>query len=159
MSTYRRPQVCAASIFFTVALADRQSRLLVDEVARLRWAVAATRMDRPFGIEAWVVLPDHMHCVWTLPANDHDFSTRWRLIKARFSHGLPEGRLRTSHAARQERGIWQRRFWEHHLRDQADMDAHLRYCWFNPVKHGLVVRPEEWPYSSIHREIAAGKFG
>ena len=67
MSTYRRPQVCAASIFFTVALADRQSRLLVDEVARLRWAVAATRMDRPFGIEAWVVLPDHMHCVWTLP--------------------------------------------------------------------------------------------
>ena len=159
MSTYRRPQVCAASIFFTVALADRQSRLLVDEVARLRWAVAATRMDRPFGIEAWVVLPDHMHCVWTLPANDHDFSTRWRLIKARFSHGLPEGRLRTSHAARQERGIWQRRFWEHHLRDQADMDAHLRYCWFNPVKHGLVVRPEEWPYSSIHREIAAGRFG
>lgn len=159
MSTYRRPQVCAASIFFTVALADRQSRLLVDEVARLRWAVAATRMDRPFGIEAWVVLPDHMHCVWTLPANDHDFSTRWRLIKARFSHGLPEGRLRTSHAARQERGIWQRRFWEHHLRDQADMDAHLRYCWFNPVKHGLVVRPEEWPYSSVHREIAAGKFG
>ena len=159
MSTYRRPQVCAASIFFTVALADRQSRLLIDEVARLRWAVAATRMDRPFGIEAWVVLPDHMHCVWTLPANDHDFSTRWRLIKARFSHGLPEGQLRTSHAARQERGIWQRRFWEHHLRDQADMDAHLRYCWFNPVKHGLVVRPEEWPYSSVHREIAAGKFG
>ena len=141
MSTYRRLQVCAASIFFSVALADRQSRLLVDEVARLRWAVAATRMDRPFGIEAWVVLPDHMHCVWTLPANDHDFSTRWRLIKARFSHGLPEGRLRSSHAARQERGIWQRRFCEHHLRDQADMDAHLRYGWFNPVQHGLGCRP------------------
>lgn len=126
MSRYRRPQIAAASVFFTVALADRQSRLLVEEVARLRWAVAATRMDRPFGIVAWVVQPDHMHCVWTLPANDPDFSARWRLIKARFSRGLPEGHLRNRHVARQERGIWQRRFWEHHIRDQDDMDAHLR---------------------------------
>lgn len=159
MSSYRRPQVYAASIFFTVALADRHSALLTAEIARLRWAVAKTRTERPFAIEAWVVLPDHMHCIWTLPAGDCDFSTRWRLIKARFSRDLPEGKLRRSHVARQERGIWQRRFWEHHIRDQTDMDAHLRYCWFNPVKHGLVDRPEAWPFSSVHREIAAGRFG
>ena len=159
MSSYLRPHVPGASLFFTVALAVRGSALLTDEVARLRGAVAATRNERPFEIDAWVVLPDHLHCIWTLPAQDHDFSTRWRLIKARFARGLPKGRLRDSHVARQERGIWQRRFWEHHIRDQADMDAHLRYCWFNPVKHGLVARPEDWPYSSVHREIAAGRFG
>ena len=159
MSSYLRPHVPGASLFFTVALAVRGSALLTDEVARLRGAVAVTRKERPFEIDAWVVLPDHLHCIWTLPAQDHDFSTRWRLIKARFARGLPKGRLRDSHVARQERGIWQRRFWEHHIRDQADMDAHLRYCWFNPVKHGLVARPEDWPYSSVHREIAAGRYG
>ena len=159
MSSYLRPQVSAASVFCAVALASRGSRLLIDEIPRLRWAVAVTRAERPFAIGAWVVLPDHMHCIWTLPAGDPDFSTRWRLIKARFSRGLPEGQRRRSHVARQERGIWQRRFWEHHIRDQADMDVHLRYCWFNPVKHGLVDRPEAWPYSSVHRAIAAGRFG
>ena len=159
MSNYLRPQVSAASVFFTVALARRGGSLLTDEITRLRWAVAVTRAERPFAIGAWVVLPDHMHCIWTLPAGDPDFSTRWRLIKARFSRGLREGPLRRSHVLRQERGIWQRRFWEHHIRDQADMDAHLRHCWFNPVKHGLVDRPEAWPYSSVHREIAAGRFG
>ena len=159
MPSYLRPRIPAATIFFTVALANRPSALLTDEIARLRWAVAATRMERPFAIDAWVVLPDHMHCIWTLPAGDHDFSTRWRLIKTRFSRGLPMGHRRPSHIARQERGIWQRRFWEHHIRDEADMAAHLHHCWFNPVKHGLVDRPEAWPYSSVHREIAAGRFG
>lgn len=153
MSNYIRPQVSGATVFFTVTLRERGTRLLVDHISTLRSAVAMTKAERPFHIEAWVVLPDHMHCVWTLPGGDSDFSTRWRLIKARFSRALPEGRLRRSHVARQERGIWQRRFWEHHIRDEADMAAHVNYCWINPVKHGLVERPEDWPYSSIHRDL------
>ncbi len=158
MSDYRRPRAPGAAIFFTVALQDRASTVLCDQVQRLREAVAVTRFERPFGIEAWVVLPNHMHCIWTLPAGDSDFSTRWRLIKARFSRGLAPGRLRDSHVARKERGIWQRRYWEHHIRDEADMAAHVRYCWMNPVKHGLVERPEDWPYSSVHRALAEGGY-
>ncbi len=153
MPNYIRTHRPAASIFFTVTLQERGSRVLVDQVPRLREAVTLTKAERPFRIDAWVVLPDHLHCVWTLPEGDDDFSTRWRLIKTRFSRGLPKGQLRPSHIARQERGLWQRRFWEHHIRDEADMTAHVQYCWINPVKHGLVDRPEAWPYSSIHRDF------
>jgi putative transposase len=159
MPNYHRPKIAGAAIFFTVALQDRGSRLLCDEIATLRRAVAATMAERPFSIDAWVVLPDHLHCIWTLPAGDHDFSTRWRLIKARFSRGQPCGERRASHLMRQERGLWQRRFWEHHIRDETDMAGHVRYCWQNPVKHGLVADAEDWPYSSLHREIAAGRYG
>jgi putative transposase len=158
MSRYLRPRIPGATVFFTVALADRGSDLLVREINRLRWAVAVTLQQRPFVIEAWVVLPDHLHAVWTLPENDHDFSTQWRLIKSRFSRGLPMGRLRPSHVARQERGIWQRRFWEHHIRDETDFAAHVRYCWMNPVRHGLAERPADWPWSSVHRDICSGRF-
>lgn len=153
MSNYIRPRAKGASIFFTVTLQARGTRVLVDHVARLREAVAVTKAERPFQIDAWVVLPDHLHCVWTLPGGDGDFSTRWRLIKARFSRALPAGNLRPSHIARLERGIWQRRFWEHHIRDEEDMATHVNYCWVNPVKHGFVARPEEWPYSSIHWDL------
>jgi putative transposase len=159
MSHYIRPRIGGATVFFTVNLADRGSRLLTDEIDRLREAVTVTRAERWFGIAAWVVLPDHVHAVWQLPEGDRDFATRWRLIKSRFSQGLAGGRLRQSHMARQERGIWQRRFWEHHCRDEADVAAHVRYCWINPVKHGLVERPEDWPYSSVHRDIKAGRYG
>lgn len=141
---------------FTVALADRKSWLLVEEIDLLRAAVRATRAERPFGIDAWVAPPDHLHCVWTLPAGDADYPTQWRLIKTRFSRELPLAGLRESHFRRQERGVWQRRFWDHHLRGEADYTAHVRYCWVNLVKHGLVDRPEDWPYSSIHRD---GGFG
>lgn len=153
MSNYIRPKLTGASVFFTVTLQDRGERLLVEHVDRLREAVAMTKAERPFHIDAWVVLPDHLHCVWTLPAQDRDFSTRWRLIKTRFSQHLPKGARRASHVARQERGVWQRRFWEHHIRDEDDMSAHVSYCWVNPVKHGFVERPEDWPYSSIHRDL------
>jgi len=153
MPNYVRPKIKSATVFFTVALADRTSELLTREVERLRQAVRVTRFELPFAIDAWVVLPDHMHCVWTLPDGDCDFSTRWRLIKTRFSRDLPKGDLRASHLARNERGVWQRRFWEHHIRDGEDYRAHLRYCWINPVKHGLVERPEDWPYSSYRGEL------
>lgn len=150
MPDYRRPDVTGATIFFTVTLADRGARTLAEEIGALRAAVRVTRAERPFGIEAWVVLPDHIHCVWTLPAGDRDYPTRWRLIKSRFSMGMAAGRLRPSHIARNERGLWQRRYWEHHIRNEADLAAHVRYCWFNPVKHGFVAHPEDWAWSSVH---------
>jgi putative transposase len=121
--------------------------------------VRETRAERPFRIDAWVVLPDHLHCLWTLPEGDAEYSVRWRLIKSRFSRGLPAGPLRQSHEHRQERGIWQRRFWEHHIRGEAELSAHIRYCWWNPVKHGLVERPEDWAFSSVHRDIREGRSG
>ena len=156
MSRYIRPRVPGACVFFTVNLVDRGADTLVRHVDVLRQAVAVTRAKRPFGIDAWVVLPDRMHAVWTLPGGDRDYGTRWRLIKARFSRGLPTGPLRSSHLARQERGIWQRRFWEHHIRDTTDFAQHLRLCWFSPVAAGLAERPEDWPYSSVHRDRRNG---
>ncbi|MGJ8604618.1 MAG: REP-associated tyrosine transposase [Marivita sp.] len=153
MPTYIRPKIHGALVFFTVALADRSSDALVRNIEQLRHAVRLTKAERPFEIEAWVVLPDHLHCIWRLPEDDCDFSTRWRVIKSRFSRAVPKGSLRQSHVARDERGIWQRRFWEHHIRCDADFNVHLRYCWFNPVKHGFVGRPEDWAYSSVHWDV------
>ena len=152
MSNYIRPIKRGATVFFTVTLAARGTDLLTREIAALRQAVRVTRMERPFGIDAWVVLPDHMHCVWTLPDEDADFSTRWSVIKARFSRGMPRVEQRRSHERRREHGIWQRRFWEHHIRDDEDYRAHIRYCWINPVKHGFVEHPRDWPFSSWHRD-------
>jgi putative transposase len=152
MSQYLRPHDPGASVFFTVNLADRGSDVLVRKIEVLRQAVRLTKPERPFRINAWVVLPDHMHCVWTLPEGDADFSTRWSVIKARFSCAMPLGHRRKSHEARREHGIWQRRFWEHHIRDEAAFAACVRYCWINPVKHGLVEHPRQWPFSSWHRD-------
>ena len=154
MSDYLRPKMPGASVFFTVNLADPASDLLLREIEALRQAVRVTRYERPFDIAAWVVLPDHMHCIWRLPAGDHDFSTRWSAIKSRFTHAVTAADRRASHVKRRERGLWQRRFWEHHLRDDDDYRAHLRYCWTNPVKHGLVDHPRDWPFSSYHRDGA-----
>ena len=173
MSNYLRPRITGASVFFTVALQGHGGTLLCDEVQRLREAVAVTRAERPFGIDAWVVLPDHMHCIWTLPAGDRDYGTRMGAIKSRFSRSLgrvgfyPTGgaamgwnpTLRSPSKVRKgDAGIWQRRFWEHHIRDEADMAAHLRHCWLNPVKHGFVAKAQDWPFSSVHRAIAEGRF-
>ncbi len=112
-----------------------------------------TISERPFYINAIVVLPDHLHTVLTLPSGDSDYATRWRIIKARFSRQVKVGNRRASHLRRGERGIWQRRYWEHHIRDDDDFRAHVEYCWKNPVKHGLVKHPNDWPYSSIHRDL------
>ncbi|WP_411289488.1 REP-associated tyrosine transposase [Rhodosalinus sp.] len=158
MPNYKRPRVPGATIFFTVSLRERGDDRLVSEIDRLRDAVRKTRAERPFRIDAWVVLPDHLHAVWTLPAGEADFSTRWRLIKTRFSRGLPAGPRRSSDIARGERAIWQRRFWEHHVRDEEDRAGLISYCHINPVKHGLVTTPEDWPYSSLHRERRSGRW-
>ena len=152
MSSYLRPHRPGATIYFTVALAAPGADTLVRAIAPLRQAVRVTRMERPFQIDAWVVLPDHMHCIWTLPEGDADFSTRWSVIKARFSRAMQPTTRRSSHDKRREHGLWQRRFWEHHIRDQEDLSCHVRHCWDNPVKHGLVDHPRHWPFSSYHRD-------
>jgi putative transposase len=153
MPNYRRIFVPGGCWFFTVNLADRRSRLLTEHIEALREAVARVRRDRPFDIDAWVVLPNHMHAVWTLPSEDSDFPTRWRLIKTFFAKALPTNEWRSHvHMARAERGIWQRRYWEHLIRDERDYAHHIDYCWFNPVKHGLVADVEDWPFSSFHRD-------
>lgn len=158
MTNYRRMRRPGGSYFFTVALADRSSDLLVRRVDDLRVAVAKTMGERPFRCDAAVVLPDHLHMIWTLPPGDADYSTRWRLIKTRFSRatGLRMPR-NASQRAKRERGVWQRRFWEHCIRDEADFNGHLTYCWGNPVKHGLVQNPVDWPWSSIHRDRRLGR--
>ena len=173
MTNYRRSRIPGATYFFTVALADRSATTLVDEIGALRDACSATRAERPFRCDAFVVLPDHLHAVWTLPEGDSDYSTRWRLIKARFTRAVlakmgakhPSygrvGDFHPSHSKREkgERGVWQRRFWEHLIRDERGYRAHLEYCWGNPVKHGLVTRAVDWPYSSIHWDMRAGRVG
>jgi len=149
MSNYIRPRIAGATIYFTVRLRHRRSDLLLREITQLRTAVRQTLIERPVKVRAWVILPDHMHCIWTLPEHDHDYSTRWRLIKSRFSRNIPMGYQRNSDIPRQERGIWQRRFWEHHIRDTQDYDLHMQHCWNDPVRHGLVSKPEHWEFTSF----------
>jgi putative transposase len=118
----------------------------------LREAVRPTKAERPFRIDAWVVLPDHRHAVWTLPEGDCDFSTWQSVINARFSRAMAHTPRRRSHGARREHGLWQRRFWERHIRDDADWANHVNYCWINQVKYGHVKRPEDWPNPGSHRD-------
>ena len=121
--------------------------------------VRRVRRNHPFIIHGWVVLPDHLHCVIELPTGDTDFALRWRLIKAGFSMTLPKKERRNAARRRRgERGIWQRRYWEHHIRDEQDYRAHMDYLHFNPVKHGLVERVADWPYSTFHHLVEKGTY-
>ena len=154
MPNYRRVFVPGGSYFFTVNLLHRNSRLLVEHIDSLRDAVRETRQGFPFAIDAMVILPDHIHAIWTLPDGDAVFSVRWCWIKIRFSKSIPKGeQLSSSREARGERGIWQRRSWEHLIRDERDLRTHIDYCWFNPVKHGHVAKVEDWPFSTFHRDL------
>ena len=154
---YRRVFCAGGSYFFTVNLADRSASTLVEHISILRAAIHAVRHTFPFTIDAMVVLPDHLHAIWTMPAGDSDYSQRWALVKSRFSHALPRIEpIGASRVAKRERGIWQRRFWEHQLRDENDFARHIDYIHINPVKHGHVTAPALWPYSSIHRYIRTG---
>ncbi|MGJ4892019.1 REP-associated tyrosine transposase [Bradyrhizobium sp. HKCCYLS3077] len=159
MPNYRRAFVPGGCWFFTVNLLDRHRDLLIEHIDLLRSAVAATRVRFPFEIDAFVVMPEHLHAVWTLPPGDADFSTRWRLIKSRFARELsPTEQLSAVRIANRERGIWQRRFWEHLIRDEDDHARHVEYCYINTVKHRLVSRVVDWPHSSFHRDVRAGLF-
>jgi putative transposase len=158
MPDYRRYRLPGGTYFFTVNLLQRYPNdLLVRHIDILRSEVRAVREKRPFVIDAWVVLPDHLHCVWTLPPGDDDFTNRWRLIKQGFSKALPITERRSVvRMARGERGIWQRRFWEHAIRNETDYAAHIDYCHINPFKHGYVQRVADWPYSTFHRDVERG---
>jgi putative transposase len=158
MPNYRRAFVPGGTWFFTVNLLERKNNdLLIREVDLLRETVRAVRQRHPFQIDAWVVLPEHMHTVWTLPPGEADFSKRWRLIKSGFSRALPKTEYRSSvRKASGERGIWQRHFWEHLIRDEKDFERHVDYVHVNPVKHGLITQVNQWPYSSFHRYVEKG---
>jgi putative transposase len=159
MTGYRRNFVAGGSFFFTVNLADRRLRLLTENIEALRTAFRDTQLHHPFAIDAIVILPDHLHTVWTLPDGDANFSARWRLIKTSFSRKLAVGEpISSSRAGKGERGIWQRRYWEHTIRYENDYSRHIEYVHINPVKHGLVKRVSDWPYSSFHRMVREGVF-
>ena len=157
MPQYIRAFVPGGTFFFTVTLLERRRNLLTENIDHLREVFKAARRRRPFTIEAIVILPDHLHCIWTLPCGDADFSTRWHDIKARFAAQIPRGeRLSARRLQKGERGIWQRRFWEHVIRDEGDYERHVDYIHYNPVKHGYVTRVADWPYSSFHRFVEHG---
>jgi len=158
MPDYRRAWHPGGTYFFTVNLLQRQENdLLTRHIDLLRQTVRSVRERHPFYIHGWVVLPDHLHCVIELPLGDADFATRWRLIKIGFSKAMPREEKRSAVRIRQgERGIWQRRYWEHLIRDDADFLAHMDYVHINPVKHGLVQRVADWPYSTFHKLVAKG---
>jgi putative transposase len=157
MTSYRRNFVAGGSYFFTVNLTDRSSQLFVEHMPLLRAAFRYARTRHPFTIDAIVVLPEHLHAVWTLPEGDSDYPLRWRLIKSAFSRALPATEaVSSSRARKSERGIWQRRFWEHTIRDERDFARHVDYIHFNPVKHGYVRKVRDWPYSSFRRMVKLG---
>ena len=149
MPNYRRNHLPGGTFFFTVNLADRSSHLLVEQIGVLRESVRQAMQLMPFHIDAWVVLPNHLHAVWTLPDGDADFPKRWHVIKTRFSASLPG--FGHSPTRRGNRGIWQRGYWEHTIRDERDYAAHVDYVHFNPIKHGYVSDPTAWPYSSYRQ--------
>jgi putative transposase len=159
MPDYRRHRVAGASYFFTVNLLDRKSSLLIGKIDVLRHTVARVRELMPFHIDGWCVLPDHMHCLWTLPDDDGDFPKRWQAIKMGFSRRITPGEpISVSRRSRGERGIWQRRYWEHTIRGERDYAAHMDYIHFNPVKHGYAALPAEWKFSSFHRAVRQGLY-
>ncbi len=154
MTRYRRLRVEGGTFFFTLVLADRSSDVLTRYIDQFWDVYRRVQQQRPFKTQAICVLPDHLHAIWSLPEGDDDFSTRWSLIKGGLSRMLEApSRPSRSKLARREKGIWQRRFWEHAIRNDADFERHVDYIHFNPVKHGLVSRVRDWPHSSFHRYV------
>ncbi|EKQ6529017.1 transposase [Klebsiella aerogenes] len=146
MSNYRRSYIPGGCWFSTVNLQNRHSDLLTRHIDHLRAAIACAKRKRPFQINSWVVLPEHMHCIWTLPEGDSDYSGRWREIKKSFTRALAQNQ------------IWQPRFWEHTIRNDEDYRRHMDYVYINPVKHRLVGRVSDWPYSTFHRDVRQGLY-
>ena len=160
MPDYLRAWRPGGTFFFTVNLLQRQDNdLLTRHIEVLRRVVRDVKRRHPFVIHGWVVLPEHLHCIIELPPGDADFALRWRLIKMDFSKAMPHTERRNvSRQKRGERGIWQRRYWEHLIRDDADFRAHMDYVHINPVKHGLVKRVADWPHSTFHRLLQVGTY-
>jgi len=155
---YRRAWHPGGTYFFTVNCLQRHNNdLLIRHIDALRDAIATVKKTHPFIIHGWVVLPEHLHCVIELPEGDADFKTRWMLIKLLFSKAIPKNERRSEvRIQRRERGIWQRRYWEHLIKNEQDYQAHMDYVHINPVKHGLVKRVNDWPYSTFHKLVEQG---
>ena len=160
---YRRASVPGASYFFTL-ITYRRKPIFCDPRHVELWhgAVARLQRTRPFVVEAEVVMPDHLHVIWTLPDGDADYATRIRLVKTAFTKVLqphiPDETINDSRARKGERHVWQRRYWEHVIRDERDFQAHLDYIHANPVQHGLVARPGDWPHSTFARWLERGAY-
>jgi putative transposase len=157
MTAYRRAHQPGGCWFFTVVTEGRRP-LLIDHVDHLRRAFRIGLQRRPATIDAIVVLPDHLHTLWRLPEGDSDYSIRWMTIKRLFSAALPAGYVPASNRHRREKAIWQRRFWEHLIRDETDWRRHMDYIHYNPVKHGYCGSPVEWPYGSFRRCVRQGLY-
>lgn len=160
MATFRRAMVPGGTYFFTLATFCRQPLLTHPEVvSATRDAISAVRAELPFEVVALVLLPDHLHAVWTLPPDDSDYPRRWALIKrhiAQEARRLVTVPLPHSMAKRHETGVWQRRYWEHLIRDETDLQRHVDYIHINPVKHGYVKRAADWRHSTFHRYVKQG---
>ncbi len=162
MPNYRRDQTPGGTWFFTVVAFKRRPIFCQQQFREsLQRSIIRTGEVLPFKINAWVLLPDHLHCVWTLPDNDAEFSMRWKLIKQYVSRECQSyfpghDDFSVAKKKRRESSIWQRRFWEHRIRSERDFAKHLDYLHFNPVKHGHCNNPADWPYSSFHRYQAKG---
>ena len=164
MPNYTRNFIPGGTFFFTVVTYDRRPWLCSDAArSSLRQAIDKVRTNMPFSIDAWVLLPDHLHCIWTLPPDNTDYSSRWRLIKGHVSKTVADecvdAPVSPSRLKRGERGLWQRRFWEHTIRDEDDFAAHCDYIHYNPVKHGLCASPREWSFSTFYGFVKSGVYG
>jgi len=160
MATFRRSLTPGATYFFTVNTEKRQPVLTSQAFyTAIKESFRDVMASRPFKIDAFVLLPDHLHCIWTLPDGDSDYATRWSLVKRKVSqatcHLIPTN-VSDSKVKRKELGLWQRRFWEHQIRDDKDYRTHIEYIHWNPVKHACVDAVKEWPYSSFHKFVAKG---
>jgi putative transposase len=154
---YRRANAEGGTYFLTVNLADRSADTLVRHIDDLKDVMRKVKAAHPYTLVAQVVLPEHLHAIWRLPPGDADFPMRWSLIKAGFSRRIPKVEpVHASHVDKRERGIWQRRYWEHQIRDESDLARHVDYIHYNPVKHGWVSRAVEWPHSTLHEYIKRG---
>ena len=162
MSRYIRSNIAGGTFFFTVTLQDRRARWLTDYADDLRQCVTDVRNRHSFEVDAMVVMPDHLHALWTLPVDDDNFATRWMLVKQAFTkrlraRGALDGSSGQARRANGEVTLWQRRYWEHQIRNEDDYARHVDYIHFNPVKHGLVRRAIDWPHSSFHRFVRKGR--
>jgi putative transposase len=159
---YRRAKVAGGTYFFTVVTHNRRPFLCEPEnIDLLRNAFRYVKHSHPFIIDAIAILPEHIHCLWTLPPADDDFSTRWRLLKSYFTRHCQEqynSAISASRFDKREQAIWQRRFWEHQIQDERDFSQHFDYIHYNPVKHNLVRSPNDWQFSSFHHHVQQGVY-
>ncbi len=157
---YRRSQTAGGTYFFTIVTDARRRFLCAPQnIALLRTVFTEIKTNHPFTIEAIVILPDHLHCLWTLPAGDFDYSMRWRQIKSAFSRQCGQqckGEATRARVNKKEQPVWQRRFWEHDIQNELDFQNHVEYIHYNPVKHGLTNAPADWQYSSFQRYVDHG---